>query len=769
MPVNLSPVAGAAAQFLDNSGNVLTGGKLNTYAAGTTTPQATYTSGTGVTFHSNPIILDAAGRVPAGGEIWLTDGLQYKFVLTDANDVLIGTWDNLIGINSNFLNFYTQEEIQTATAGQTVFTLSTVTYTPGTNSISVFVDGVNQYDGSSYAYVETNSTTITFTAGLHVGALVKFTTAVSISAGATTADLVVYDPPFTGGVATTVEAKLAETVSVIDFGAVGDGIADNTTAIQNALNEGGIISFPAGTFIAGPLTLLSNTTLIFSPGTVLKAKTGFTQFQRFLQGSSISNVTIFGNKGQIEMLKSEYTTGEDRHGIAFFGGCSNISIYDLVVKDTGGDGFYVNGDNVSLVNCVSDNARRNGLSIIAGSNINIIGGEYKNTIGTNPQAGIDIEPDLSTEVLQNVNLIGVKTSNNARTGISFVPFNTTSPVSVKVVNCTSVNDGSLASLGAGHGMLFALSPAHTIAGEIIVENCTIETPKAAGVTFFNWTKNCPYVKLRNVNVINAGGEAVVSNVFNNGFGANSSVAINDNLGNFELINCSAKDTRSVPFMQVGCFLQTNFDGLENIYIENFEQFGQTSGYVSNVVFGNSFDVTNVKVVYAQETIISASATQNLNRDSWGNTFTNGGETSHTINLPVASNNVGMTLFFRVTAAGGFLRVIPNALDTILRYGSEVGISIVGVRIGDYFKLESLGNNQWLVSETTGQIHSLIGNAPSSYVRVSNGNSSAIPTTGTWSVGDIIYQATPVAGGNIGWVCVTAGTPGTWKSFGAIAS
>ena len=239
MAVNLSPVAGAAAQFLDNSGNVLTGGKLYTYAAGTTTPQASYTSGTGVTFHSNPIILDAAGRVPAGGEIWLTDGLQYKFVLTDANDVLIGTWDNLIGINSNFLNFYTQEEIQTATAGQTVFTLSTVTYTPGTNSISVFVDGVNQYDGSSYAYVETDSTTITFTAGLHVGALVKFTTAVSISAGATTADLVVYDPPFTGGVATTVEVKLAQTANVMDFGAVNDGVTDNTASILSAaINSG---------------------------------------------------------------------------------------------------------------------------------------------------------------------------------------------------------------------------------------------------------------------------------------------------------------------------------------------------------------------------------------------------------------------------------------------------------------------------------------------------------------------------------------------------
>lgn len=46
--------------------------------------------------------------------------------------------------------------------------------------------------------------------------------------------------------------------------------------------------------------------------------------------------------------------------------------------------------------------------------------------------------------------------------------------------------------------------------------------------------------------------------------------------------------------------------------------------------------------------------------------------------------------------------------------------------------------------------------------------TAAPTTGTWVRGWIRWNTTPVAGENIGWVCITAGTPGTWAAFGAIS-
>jgi len=98
MSAILSPIGGAAAQFFNNLGVILAGGKLYTYAAGTLSALATYTDSTAATSNSNPVILDSTGRPP--NEIWLQNSTGYKFVLTDANNVTIGTWDNIQGINS---------------------------------------------------------------------------------------------------------------------------------------------------------------------------------------------------------------------------------------------------------------------------------------------------------------------------------------------------------------------------------------------------------------------------------------------------------------------------------------------------------------------------------------------------------------------------------------------------------------------------------------------------------------------------------------------
>jgi hypothetical protein len=150
MAVFLSPVGGVAAQFFDNSGVILTGGKLFTYAAGTTTPQVSYTTSAGNVPHSNPIILDSAGRVP-GGEIWITSQ-AYKFVLKDSTDVLIATYDNISGIGAASY----QVQNFTGNGVTTVFTLSATSF--GEDYTFVYINGVYQ-NKNTYTV---SGTTLTF-------------------------------------------------------------------------------------------------------------------------------------------------------------------------------------------------------------------------------------------------------------------------------------------------------------------------------------------------------------------------------------------------------------------------------------------------------------------------------------------------------------------------------------------------------------------------------------------------------------------------------
>jgi hypothetical protein len=351
MAVNLSPVGGVAAQFFTNTGAVLTGGKLYTYLAGTTTPATTYTSSQGTTAWSNPIVLDAAGRVSGSGEIWLTDGIIYKFVLKDTNDVLIATYDNITGINSNSVAYTNQQQIVTATAGQTVFNLS-ISYQPGTNSLSVFVDGVNQYGpGAQYAYTETDADTVTFVSGLHVGAVVKFTTTQQQGAGAVNASQVTYNPSGTGAVATNVQVKLRESVSVLDFGAVADGNVTSDTGTDNSSAFNAALTY-ASSIGAGAVYIPNGT---YKLNTVITIPQGVT-----LRGAGRHCTTLFAPA-------SFNTTG----GIIAFGsGTVSHGLCDLALLAPPGG---IVGTGTSGVGIY---ANRNGTFIervwVAGYNINML-------------------------------------------------------------------------------------------------------------------------------------------------------------------------------------------------------------------------------------------------------------------------------------------------------------------------------------------------------------------------------------------------------------
>jgi hypothetical protein len=477
MAVNLSPVGGVAGQFFDDNGNPLAGGKIFTYSAGTTTNQATYTSATGAIAHSNPIILDGAGRVPSG-EIWLTDGLEYKFVIKDNVDALIGTFDNIIGINSNFVNFTNQQELQTATAGQTVFTLTTMQYQPATNSLSVFVDGVNQYGpGALYAYVETDSTTVTFTTGLHVGAEVKFTTSNLNSSAGSDAFNVSYTPPFTASVTTNVGDKLAQMVSVFDFGADPTGVADSTAEIQAALDAAVNVYVPAGTYkVTG---VLSATSSAGSPRNLI------------LHGDSAASVIAFSGGGYLSLTKSNYTSDFVLRDLSFTsdGNAATKVVFDVArgeVRNCTFDGFdlalevnqaYQLIEHNTFVNCTTGMKCIDDAAVVGayyngnGVNNNFfascdIGVDFSHTV---PAAGVGsttlASNTLTNNVFETCLTAAIRLQHAANTEISSNYFEPDCPVAITAANFTK-NINILNPLAANSAIVLNNSTVNLYGGKV---------------------------------------------------------------------------------------------------------------------------------------------------------------------------------------------------------------------------------------------------------------------------------------------------------------
>jgi hypothetical protein len=177
-------------QFFDANGAPLAGGLLYTYAAGTTTPLATYTDSTGVSANTNPIVLDSRGEA----NVWLGTA-SYKLALYTSVGVLIWTVDNLNGGD--------------------VATLAQLAASGGSN-------------------------------------LVGF-----LQAGA-------------GAVPTTVQTKLRQYVSAKDFGAVGDGVADDTAEIQAAVNASQYeVDLVGGTYRITSVITFAESNMTIKNGTLL--------------------------------------------------------------------------------------------------------------------------------------------------------------------------------------------------------------------------------------------------------------------------------------------------------------------------------------------------------------------------------------------------------------------------------------------------------------------------------------------------------------------
>ena len=219
--------------------------------------------------------------------------------------------------------------------------------------------------------------------------------------------------------------------------------ANNSTsflqyAFQETTEDTIIVDYIEGTeWNTAPLTVeRSNITIIFEQNVVLRALPGvFDIFDSLIQISDESNISIIGYGASFIMNRDEYALLNDsefRHGISL-GSVTNVLIEGLTITETGGDGILLTRsfrpgstknycENITILNCKLSNNYRQGLSVTSVSGAEIVNCEFSATDGTLPEDGIDFEPDIPEERIEDVLVKDCRIFNNHGNAIQFAMF-----------------------------------------------------------------------------------------------------------------------------------------------------------------------------------------------------------------------------------------------------------------------------------------------------------------------------------------------------------
>jgi parallel beta-helix repeat protein len=347
------------------------------------------------------------------------------------------------------------------------------------------VDGVASGNATVGAIQGTGNTVI-YTAPAATGSHVI--TATSVADTTRTASSTVTVAATTATVANT---GMVVNVRNAPYSALGDGVTDDTAAIQSAVNAvagtGGEVLIPAGTYLINPIAnsgaginLGSNMTLSLATGAVLQARSTATSNYKVVLASGVTHVnitggTIIGNRNNNTITD----TAEAGMGITV-ASSSNVVIEGVTVTDCWADGIYISGGtNVTLNQVVSNNSRRNGLSIVNGSILVVRGSTFENATGSLEGGvlanggGIDVEPNIGNTVSTllishctftgNVALaigsgVGIANTGLAFTRTVFIDGNTvTNNLSrgIDIANCSGTSvTRNMVSGNVGYGILF---------------------------------------------------------------------------------------------------------------------------------------------------------------------------------------------------------------------------------------------------------------------------------------------------------------------------
>jgi hypothetical protein len=204
---------------------------------------------------------------------------------------------------------------------------------------------------------------------------------------------------------------------VRDFGAVGDGVADDTSAIQSAIDAGTCVRIPAGIYRVSRLRLKSNLALVGDgAGSVLQGSAGMTLLQGLSASSNtfLENIELRGLRMQGAVTKAGFS--EHVHLLSM-AGVRNVLIDNVQFVGFQGDGLYLgaHSDNtrhnvdVRVVHSTFDGINKNNrncISVIDGDGVFIQGCVFRRSSRRDMPGFIDVEPNDPTNVVRNIHVTG---------------------------------------------------------------------------------------------------------------------------------------------------------------------------------------------------------------------------------------------------------------------------------------------------------------------------------------------------------------------------
>lgn len=270
--------------------------------------------------------------------------------------------------------------------------------------------------------------------------------------------------------------------------------AEATACLQAAIDSGvpRLIVDNVGTpWIVDPIVLGSDQAIIFEDGVEVLAKADSFKGKTdaLFRADLKENITLSGYGATLRMRRDDYDSAayeraEWRHVLSFKS-CTNVKVYGLVLAESGGDGIYLGTSRDSIPNTdvhikdvICDRNYRQGISVINAENLLIENTVMQYTAGTAPQAGIDFEPNRPGERLVNCVMRNCTTRGNRSNGFVLYlrPMDATSrPISVRLENCTSIEDGA-----GGFGFITGNRGDAAVTGTMVFDRCVVRRSASAG-------------------------------------------------------------------------------------------------------------------------------------------------------------------------------------------------------------------------------------------------------------------------------------------------